>query len=314
MIPKPQRDEQGRVQGEFYPLQKAELIALRKAKLINNAAFVHLALRYENPYCDRPITVIPKEFALRWLLPESSVYEAIAKLKEASAINIRSGRITIQWADSQQDEPNDSQQTLLVDSQQDEPNDSQQEDNSENPEKFWESRKNSENPEKILETQKKFWKPRKNSGSSENRCSKPASDKDSSALQTIQTYSDFSNSLSEAERENFEKFVRDSWKKITAKNGEPGEEIVSLERFLHKPEDLNNWWQKFLNSPEGRQAKKKAATTGHDWYNDPRFNEWIWAAFERGYEWVHENEAEREVRQAFYDWAFAVNAFEGVCV
>ena len=137
MIPKPQRDEQGRVQGEFYPLQKAELIALRKAKLINNAAFVHLALRYENPYCDRPITVIPKEFALRWLLPESSVYEAIAKLKEASAINIRSGRITIQWADSQQ------------------------EDNSENPEKFWESRNNSENPEKILETQKKFWKFRK---------------------------------------------------------------------------------------------------------------------------------------------------------
>ncbi|WP_414590052.1 hypothetical protein [Scytonema sp. PCC 10023] len=86
MIPKPQRDEQGRVQGEFYPLQKAELIALRKAKLINNAAFVHLVLRYENPYCDRLITVIPKEFALRWLLPESSVYEAIAKLKAAGVL------------------------------------------------------------------------------------------------------------------------------------------------------------------------------------------------------------------------------------
>jgi len=86
MIPKPQRDDRGRVQGEFYPLQKAELLALRKSKLINNAAFVHLALRYENPYCNRPITIIPKEFALRWQIPESSVYEAIAKLKEAGLL------------------------------------------------------------------------------------------------------------------------------------------------------------------------------------------------------------------------------------
>jgi hypothetical protein len=91
VIPKPRKDQQGKVQGEFYPLQKAELIALRQAKLINNTAFVHLALRYENPFCDRvatpkeyhKITVIPKEFAMRWQMPESSVYEAIAKLKAA---------------------------------------------------------------------------------------------------------------------------------------------------------------------------------------------------------------------------------------
>ncbi len=138
-------------------------------------------------------------------------------------------------------------------------------------------------------------------------------DNDSSLSHTNQTYSDFIQTLSDRERENFEKFVRDSWRKKTAKNGEPGEEIISMERFLNRAEDLNNWWQRFLNSSAGRQAKKKAAT-GHDWYKDPRFNEWIWAAFERGYEWVHENEAEREVRKAFHDWAFAVNAFEGVCL
>jgi len=190
MIPKPQRDEQGRVQGEFYPLQKAELIALRKTKLINNSAFVHLALRYENPFCDRPITVIPKEFSLRWQMPESSVYEAIAKLKDSHAINIRSGRVTIEWAYSQEEEFNDSQQ----------------EDNSGNPEIFWIPRNDSENPEKIPETQKKFRKPRKNSGSSENRASKPSTGKDSTTLQTIQTYSDFKNSLSDSERENFLEF------------------------------------------------------------------------------------------------------------
>ncbi|MBW4635268.1 MAG: hypothetical protein KME30_26245 [Iphinoe sp. HA4291-MV1] len=144
----------------------------------------------------------------------------------------------------------------------------------------------------------------------------PLPNPDSSAPQNNQIYSNLFKSLSElskAERENFEKFVRDEWRKITAKNGEPGKEIISLERFLSKPEDLDNWWQKFLKSSAGRQVKKKGAT-GHDWHKDPRFNEWIWEAFERGYEWVHENEAEREERNLFYDWAFAVNAFEGVCL
>jgi hypothetical protein len=76
-IPVAQR-AQNKVVGEFYPLQKVELMALRKAKLINNAAYVHLALRTENPFCDRPVEVIPKEFALRWQIPEVSVYKAIA--------------------------------------------------------------------------------------------------------------------------------------------------------------------------------------------------------------------------------------------
>ncbi len=83
-----------KIDGEFYPLQKEELIALRRSRLINNAAFVHLALRYENPFCappsgslrDRPIEIIPKQFAFRWGIPESSVYEAIAKLKKAGAL------------------------------------------------------------------------------------------------------------------------------------------------------------------------------------------------------------------------------------
>lgn len=88
---------QNKVVGEFYPLQKAELMALRKAKLINNAAYVHLALRSENPFCDRPVEVIPKEFALRWQIPEVSVYKAIAKLKELGLIKIKAGKLVIDW-------------------------------------------------------------------------------------------------------------------------------------------------------------------------------------------------------------------------
>jgi hypothetical protein len=143
---------------------------------------------------------------------------------------------------------------------------------------------------------------------------KASANKTSSLSQTTQTYSNFIQTLSLSERENFEKFVRDEWKKLTARNGEPGEEIVSLERFLAREEDLKNWHQRFLSSAAGKEAKKKAIATSHDWHNDSRFGEWIWEAFNRGYEWVQENEAEREQRKAFYDWAMVTNAFEGVCL
>lgn len=95
-IPTPNRIN-NQVQGQFYPLQREELIALRKNRLINNVAFVHLALRYENPYCDRPIEIIPKEFAERWYLPESSIYEALGKLKRLGVLALKTGRVLLQW-------------------------------------------------------------------------------------------------------------------------------------------------------------------------------------------------------------------------
>ena len=184
MIPKPKKNKQGNIMGDFYPLQREELMAMRKAKLINNTAFVHLALRYENPFCDKAISLMPKEFALRWQIPESSVYEAVGKLKSCNAIAIKSGKLTIEWVDSQEDDTIDSQQ----------------DDDSESSEKILESqkklrnpRKNSESSEKILESQKKLRNPRKNSESSENQPSKPARSKASEVPHTIQTKTDLTD-------------------------------------------------------------------------------------------------------------------------
>jgi hypothetical protein len=164
MIPKPKKNKQGNIMGDFYPLQREELMAMRKAKLINNTAFVHLALRYENPFCDKAISLMPKEFALRWQIPESSVYEAVGKLKSCNAIAIKSGKLTIEWVDSQEDD--------TIDSQQDD---------------------DSESSEKILESQKKLRNPRKNSESSENQPSKPARSKASEVPHTIQTKTDLTD-------------------------------------------------------------------------------------------------------------------------
>ena len=97
-IPVPQRVN-NKLSKDFYPLQKEELMALRKVKLINNAAYVHLALRLENPFCDRPIEIIIKEFAFRWSIPEKSLYRALARLKELEVLDIKSGKLVVAWVE-----------------------------------------------------------------------------------------------------------------------------------------------------------------------------------------------------------------------
>ena len=84
-IPAPTRTN-NKLSGTFYPLQKNELIAMRKARLINNAAYVYLALRVSNPSNDPTTKFIIKDFALCWHIPESSLYEAISKLKKLNLL------------------------------------------------------------------------------------------------------------------------------------------------------------------------------------------------------------------------------------
>ena len=183
-IPTPQRTN-NKVKGEFYPLQKDELIALRQAKLINNAAFVHLALRYENPFCDRPIEILPKEFSLRWSIPESSVYEAIGKLKKLGVLLVKTGKVIIEWVKDKISIP-------IVDLNQEGNSESPESFpdsriNSEGSEKLRDSRINSEIPESILRSQNNLRDPIINSEISENRGLKCPPENNSNSLQTIQT-------------------------------------------------------------------------------------------------------------------------------
>lgn len=79
-IPQPQKDEQGKVIGDFYPLQEAELLALHKIGAINNAGYVYLALRLEK--ADEQYIDVDT-FAAKWDIPKSSVYEAITKINQS---------------------------------------------------------------------------------------------------------------------------------------------------------------------------------------------------------------------------------------
>jgi hypothetical protein len=120
-------------QTTFYRLQEQELRWLKANKLINNASYIYLALKIENPFCDQPIKIRVKEFAMHWGVPESSIYECIAKLKELESINIQTKEIVISWRFF-----------------------SQQEELSDNPESFQDSRKQSGIPENSPGFQNEF--------------------------------------------------------------------------------------------------------------------------------------------------------------
>ena len=160
-IPAPTRTN-NKLSGTFYPLQRNELIALRKSRLINNAAYVHLALRMSNPFCDRPIELIPKEFAIAWSIPESSVYEAIGKLKQKKIVDVKTGKVTLSWTSNESSEVNQDKKPMAN------------------------TVTNSEIPEPIMESQNELQESRINSELSENQSLKPLSNKGCNSPQTIQ--------------------------------------------------------------------------------------------------------------------------------
>ncbi len=112
-----------------------------------------------DPTSVRPIEIVPKEFSLRWLIPESSVYEALGKLRKLEIINIKTGKVLIQWVSSQQSELIDCQQAV-----------------------------DSDNPELITESQNELLHVRTDSEIPENHDSKPLPAEDYGSLQTLKTF------------------------------------------------------------------------------------------------------------------------------
>ena len=237
-IPVPQRIN-NKLTEEFYPLQREELIKLREVKLINNAAYVHLALRSENPFCDRPVQIIPKEFALRWRIPEVSVYKAIAKLKELGILNIKSGKLVINWViESENQDTETATEDVAV-------ND------------FSNPTKNYQIEEKIIRSDNSLSNPKTDYQIRENRGLKPLSDIGSSISQTLQTYSDFKDSLSESERENFFNFVQEKTNNLERP-------INDLEAWLaSKNAAKQNRWEIYYRSYQEERINEIHKTTRH---------------------------------------------------
>ena len=70
--------------------------------------------------------------------------------------------------------------------------------------------------------------------------------------------------LEQDERENFEKFVREEYRKSR------GREIETTFAAFMKPEHFQEWYQKYQNRPEAITLKQNAK-----WENHPQRNEWL---------------------------------------
>lgn len=220
----------------YYALKAGELKKLRDAGILNNATFVYFILKLKNPWCDRPLRIKPLELSIEWDIPESSVYEAIGKLKDAELINIEEAEIVMRW---------NSQEDSLSD----------------NPESLRDVRINSEIPECFMESQNEFRDSRTDSEIPENRQPEAAPDKGFTSPHTLQTYSDFKNSLSDSQRESF----LDFGKKKAAQLPNPPQ---LPQRWIEKNFDelRNQWYKSTGQTPPAQNAK---------WETDPRRDDWL---------------------------------------
>jgi len=261
-----------------YPLKPQELRMLKDTGIINNATLVYLILKLKNPWCDKPVKINPLELAIEWEIPESSVYEAIAKLKEAEVIRINEAEIVITWSiNSQQEPPSD------------------------NSESFQDSRMDSEIPECILENQNQFQDSRMNSKISENQSSEPLQHKDSSAPHTIQTYTNFKKTLSDRERENFLNFVREKTKDFSP-------QINDIEGWLAKKNEAEqNRWEVYCDLFHKSQPELVQATQNAKWENHPHHDEWL-AEIESTSNPAMFAGSDKE-KQAFVSWCWKTNQF-----
>lgn len=119
----------------------------------------------------------------------------------------------------------------------------------------------------------------------------PKQDKDSSSSKTINTYSDFINSLSETEREKFLEF---GLKKAAE---------------LPKPPALPKKWVERNWQELSAEFEKSVLPSAQDWSQHPHRDEWIEEIRQGRPRFVALGgpEEEREIRRQFAEWAEANN-------
>ena len=97
----------------------------------------------------------------------------------------------------------------------------------------------------------------------------PLLDNNSSATQTIQTYTDFKKTLSDEERENFLNFVREKTKDFSP-------QLNDLEGWLAKKNEAEqNRWEVYYDLFRKSQPELVQATQNAKWENHTRREEWL---------------------------------------
>jgi hypothetical protein len=200
---------QNKGSNKYYGLMKPELCSLYQAGLIKSVAYVYLALKLENPWCDRPVSIDPKQFSLAWGIPQSTLYRAVAKLADRGLLKFDKNKLNVSWLEQSDHAPG-----------------IEHDDHS-----FSKVRNNSHKLEKILTSENFFPKVRINSQRLENQVPEPLPDKDLPSPHTIHTiHTD--PPLDQEEEEKFLKVEKTSKPKVKPKpkssSSKPKQKSVEL--------------------------------------------------------------------------------------
>jgi hypothetical protein len=268
-------DRENKIQVPFYPLTEEGLKDWYRKKYITASGYILGILRVTRP--PGAVLSIPDvtKFCREWQISRSAFYKAISALKvngdiewEAIAgVKLRVPEKTVFF--ERKSVSNRGQMSPIMDT--------------ESPIVDTESPiVDTESP--IVDTSR----------------SKPLPDKASSPPQTIQTYSDFIQTLSNSERENFLEF---GLKKANQLPQPPELPLKWVERHW---EEVRSQWEK-------TEAGRAVASSQVDWTQHPNWSEWLDFMRNRGVptfvalgEWL-----DRKTRREIADWADERNLIWG---
>lgn len=245
------------IQGKFYPLTPEISRKLRNAQLTKHEMALWLYLTEQDPFGDKywelPSTL---EITEELSMSKASYFRARARLQELELFDFQEQKIDCKNLTGVSFKRPSSQKCEL----------------------------GSQKCE--LESQKCESESQKR----ENHDSKPLPDKDSGASQTIQTYTDFKDSLSDAERESFKKFGEEMARAL------PNPPQLLSKWIAKNWEEISNAWRETTGQPSTAQNNK--------WENHPNKQEWLQKINTLGFGvFIIENGDFDDERKEFVDWA-----------
>ncbi|MHC5747780.1 MAG: hypothetical protein ACYTXT_39180 [Nostoc sp.] len=217
-----------KIQQKFYPLTPSMSHKLRKSKLTKHEMALWLYLIEKDPFGDR-----------YWQLPSTLEITAELEMSKASYFRARARLQELELFDFQEQRVDCRNLTGV-------------------------SKMRLESQKRDCESQKRDCESQKRDCESQKRdceSQKPLLDKNSSTPHTIQTYSDFKNSLSDSERESFLEFAK---KKAFQLPNTPQLPQRWIERNF---DELRSQWYKSKGQSSPAQTTK--------WENDPRRGDWL---------------------------------------
>jgi len=223
-----------KIQGKFYPLTPETMKRLRKANLSRHEMNLWLYLTELDPYGDR-YSLLPNamEIMTELKMSKATYFRAKARLQELELYDFQEEKVSFRNLTGVS--------FLRLESQ----------------------KRDSESQKRDSESQKRDSESQKRDSESQKRDCEPPEllpDKDYSTSQTIQTYSNFIQTLSEKQRENFLKFG-------LKKAAELPKPPILPERWISV-----NFAELYL---QFRAEVGEVISPSQDWANHPRREEWI---------------------------------------